>query len=55
LKNWLYPWKCADWVIDLRPEGGEKKGGKLLFEGTPEDMVKKTKGSYTAEFLKGKI
>ena len=47
--------KCADWIIDLGPEGGEKHGGKLLFEGTPEDMVKKAKGSYTAEFLKAKL
>jgi excinuclease ABC subunit A len=46
--------KCADWIIDLGPEGGEKKGGQLLFEGTPEAMVKKSK-SYTAEFLKGKL
>ena len=46
--------KCADWIIDLGPEGGEKKGGNLLFEGTPEDMVKKGKG-YTAEFLRGEI
>jgi excinuclease ABC subunit A len=47
--------KCADWIIDLGPEGGEKQGGKLLFEGTPEDMVKKAKGSYTADFLKEKL
>lgn len=47
--------KCADWIIDLGPEGGEKKGGKLLFAGTPEEMVKKAKGSYTAEFLKTKL
>ena len=47
--------KCADWVIDLGPEGGEKKGGNLLFAGTPEEMVKKAKGSYTAEFLKAKL
>lgn len=46
--------KCADWIIDLGPEGGEKKGGHLLFAGTPENMVKKAKG-YTAEFLKTKI
>jgi excinuclease ABC subunit A len=46
--------KCADWIVDLGPEGGEKKGGNLLFEGTPEEMVKKGKG-YTASFLKGKI
>lgn len=46
--------KCADWIIDLGPEGGEKKGGYLLFAGTPEDMVKRGE-SYTAGFLKGKI
>jgi excinuclease ABC subunit A len=46
--------KCADWIIDLGPEGGEKNGGHLLFEGTPEEMAKKGKG-YTAEFLRGKI
>lgn len=46
--------KCADWIIDLGPEGGEKKGGTLMFEGTPEEMAKKGKG-YTAEFLKKKL
>ncbi len=46
--------KCADWIIDLGPEGGEKKGGQLLFAGTPENMVKKGKG-YTADFLRGKL
>ncbi len=46
--------KCADWIIDLGPEGGEKNGGNLLFEGTPEDMAKQTKG-YTAGFLKAKL
>jgi excinuclease ABC subunit A len=46
--------KCADWIIDLGPEGGEKKGGNLLFEGTPEEMAKKGKG-YTADFLRTKI
>lgn len=46
--------KCADWIIDLGPEGGEKRGGNLLFTGTPEEMVKKGKG-YTAEFLREKI
>lgn len=46
--------KCADWIIDLGEEGGEKKGGKLMFEGTPEQMVKKGKG-YTAEYLRTKI
>lgn len=47
--------KCADWIIDLGPEGGEKKGGQLLFAGTPEEMVKKAKNSFTAEFLKTKL
>ncbi|MBU2046331.1 MAG: excinuclease ABC subunit UvrA, partial [Bacteroidetes bacterium] len=31
--------KCADWVIDIGPEGGDE-GGKLIFEGTPEDLAK---------------
>ncbi len=46
--------KCADWIVDLGPEGGEKKGGNLLFEGTPEEMAKKGKG-YTAEYLRLKL
>lgn len=46
--------KCADWIIDLGPEGGEKKGGQLIFAGTPEEMVKKA-GGYTAGFLKEKL
>lgn len=46
--------KCADWIIDLGPEGGEKRGGQLLFAGTPEEMIKKGKG-FTAEFLKEKL
>ncbi|MCC6690373.1 MAG: excinuclease ABC subunit UvrA [Bacteroidia bacterium] len=45
--------KCADWVIDLGPEGGDK-GGYIVFEGTPEDLVKCEK-SYTGQFLKKKI
>lgn len=45
--------KCADWVIDLGPEGGDK-GGKLLFQGTPEDLVK-SKDSHTAFFIKDKL
>ena len=42
--------KCADWVIDLGPEGGDK-GGYVIFEGTPEKL-KKCKESYTAKYLK---
>ena len=45
--------KCADWVIDLGPEGGDE-GGYIVFEGTPEQMVKSGVG-YTAEALSGKI
>ncbi len=45
--------KCADWVIDLGPEGG-KDGGRVLFEGKPEDLVK-IQESYTGKALKGKL
>ncbi|WP_396158063.1 excinuclease ABC subunit UvrA [Flavobacterium sp.] len=45
--------KCADWIIDLGPEGGEN-GGQLLATGTPEDIVKNTK-SVTGFYLKEKI
>ena len=45
--------KCADWVIDLGPEGGEK-GGQICFEGTPEEMIK-LEDNYTARYLKGKL
>jgi len=45
--------KCADYVIDLGPEGGAN-GGYLLAEGTPE-FVSKSKKSSTAEFLKSKL
>ncbi len=41
--------KCADWIIDLGPEGGSG-GGTLVAEGTPE-AVAKVKGSYTGKFL----
>jgi len=41
--------KSADWVIDIGPEGGDK-GGNVVFEGTPEDLVKE-KTSYTAKYL----
>ena len=41
--------KVADHIIDLGPEGGEG-GGKILFEGTPENLIK-VKASHTATFL----
>jgi excinuclease ABC subunit A len=42
--------KCADWVIDLGPEGGEG-GGRILAAGPPEEIVRVT-GSYTAAHLR---
>ena len=45
--------KCADHIIDLGPEGGDK-GGYVVFEGTPEEIVN-CGNSYTGKFLKGKI
>jgi len=45
--------KCADWIIDLGPEGGEA-GGEVVFEGLPEQLVK-IKDNYTAKALIGKL
>ena len=45
--------KCADWVIDLGPEGGAA-GGNIVFEGTPDDLVN-CENSYTGKYLKDKI
>lgn len=45
--------KCADWVIDLGPEGGDE-GGTIVFEGIPENLIK-CKNSYTAKYLKEKL
>ncbi len=42
--------KCADWIIDMGPEGG-KAGGEILFEGTPEDLLSEPR-SYTGMFLR---
>ncbi|MGE5396488.1 MAG: ATP-binding cassette domain-containing protein [Chitinophagales bacterium] len=42
--------KQADWIIDMGPEGGSK-GGEIIFEGTPEDIIK-CENSYTGQFLK---
>ncbi|MET7258218.1 ATP-binding cassette domain-containing protein [Dyadobacter fermentans] len=42
--------KHADWIIDLGPEGGHK-GGQILFEGTPADLLK-SRDSLTAEYLR---
>jgi excinuclease ABC subunit A len=45
--------KCADWIIDIGPEGGEN-GGNVVFEGTPDDLAKSKKG-YTGKYLSEKI
>ena len=45
--------KVADHIIDIGPEGGDG-GGRILFEGTPEELVK-NKESYTAFFLKEEL
>ncbi len=45
--------KCADWIIDLGPEGGAG-GGQVVFAGTPEEMVKINDG-YTAPYLREKL
>jgi excinuclease ABC subunit A len=45
--------KCADHVIDIGPEGGEK-GGDVLFSGTPEELCEKS-NNETASFLKLKL
>jgi excinuclease ABC subunit A len=42
--------KTADWIVDMGPEGGDK-GGTLLFEGTPEQIIN-VKDSYTGQYLK---
>ena len=45
--------KCADYVIDLGPEGG-KHGGKVVAYGTPE-AIASNKNSVTGEYLKDKL
>lgn len=42
--------KNADWIIDMGPEGGHK-GGQILFEGTPRDLLN-VETSYTAQYLR---
>jgi excinuclease ABC subunit A len=45
--------KVADYIIDLGPEGGQR-GGYIIAEGTPEQLVK-NKDSFTAQYLKDVI
>ena len=42
--------KCADWIVDMGPEGGQG-GGMVIAEGTPEDIVK-VETSFTGKYLK---
>jgi excinuclease ABC subunit A len=42
--------RCADWVIDLGPEGGDK-GGEVIAAGTPEEVADSPR-SYTGHYLK---
>ncbi len=42
--------KAADWIVDLGPEGGDK-GGRIIFEGTPDDIIR-SENSYTGKYLK---
>jgi excinuclease ABC subunit A len=53
IEHHLEVMKCADWLIDLGPEGGNK-GGHLVFAGTPEDMIESS-NSYTAQYLKDRM
>ncbi len=45
--------KCADWVIDMGPEGGDG-GGRIVAEGTPEQIAE-AEGSHTAEYLRPRL
>jgi len=45
--------KCADYIIDLGPDGGEN-GGHLIAQGTPEELAK-NKASYTGKYLAEKL
>jgi excinuclease ABC subunit A len=42
--------RAADWIVDIGPEGGEK-GGSIIFEGTPADIIQ-SRASYTGKYLK---
>jgi excinuclease ABC subunit A len=41
--------RCADWIVDLGPEGGDR-GGELIAQGTPEEVAQ-VAGSYTGKYL----
>jgi excinuclease ABC subunit A len=46
--------KCADYIIDMGPDGG-KHGGKIVFVGTPEEMASANKQSVTAPFVMAEL
>ena len=46
--------KSADYIIDMGPEGGAE-GGHVVFEGTPEQMIRKATKGYTAEYLRKEL
>lgn len=45
--------KCADWVVDLGPDGG-KAGGRLVYEGAPEGLLE-VEASHTGRYLRDKL
>jgi len=45
--------KCADYIIDIGPEGGQR-GGEVVCEGTPDDLIK-SKKSITGKYLKREL
>src|SRR5205085_2775075 len=45
--------KCADWIIDMGPEGGDA-GGRIVAEGRPEDIVEAPE-SYTGQYLRSRL
>ncbi len=46
--------KCADYIIDMGPEGG-RAGGEILFEGTPEELAETKTKSHTAHFIREEL
>ncbi|MDD2436310.1 MAG: excinuclease ABC subunit UvrA [Massilibacteroides sp.] len=46
--------KCADYLIDIGPDGG-RKGGEILFEGTPEALIRSKVNSFTRPFLEEEL
>ena len=42
--------KTSDWIIDLGPEGGDKLGGSIVYNGKTEDIIKENK-SFTGKYL----